>query len=144
MKKFKVTVEGKAYLVEVEEVNTGGTAVPEQTKQQVAVKPFNASPAKTTSVIPQPAAKSASPEKLAPTTGPSAEGDYTVKAPMPGSVLDVKVAVGDQTAEGDVLIVLEAMKMENELTAPQAGTVKEVLVKKGDTVNSGDPLIIMS
>lgn len=144
MKKFKVTVEGKEYLVEVEELNAGGTAAPQKKQPQVAVKPINPSPAKTASAAPQPAAKSANPEKPAPASGPSAEGDYPVKAPMPGSVLDVKVTVGDQVAEGDVLIVLEAMKMENELTAPQAGTVKEVLVKKGDTVNSGDPLIILS
>ncbi len=144
MKKFKVTVEGKAYLVEVEEVNTGGNAAPQQTQQQVAVKPTNPSPARTASGAQQNAAKTAGPERSAPAPIHSAEGDYTVKAPMPGSVLDVKVTAGDQTAEGDVLIVLEAMKMENELTSPQAGTVKEVLVKKGDTVNSGDPLIILS
>jgi glutaconyl-CoA decarboxylase len=90
----------------------------------------------------KPAAKSAASEKPAP--APTVDGGFTVKAPMPGSVLDVKVSVGDQAAEGDVLVVLEAMKMENELTAPQAGTVKQVLVKKGDTVNSGDPLIILS
>ena len=144
MKKFKVTVEGKEYLVEVEEVNAAGTAAPQQNQPQVAVKQTNPSPAKIVPVAPQPKAKSASPEKPAPTSGSSAAGDYTVKAPMPGSVLDVKVVVGDQAAEGDVLVVLEAMKMENELTAPQAGTVKEVLVKKGDTVNSGDPLIILS
>ncbi len=141
MKKFKVTLEGKEFLVEVEEVIAGGTAA-QQTQPQVALKPANPSPTKTATAASQLTAKSVPPEKPAP--GPSAEGDYAVKAPMPGSVLDVKVTVGDRAAEGDVLLVLEAMKMENELTAPQAGTVKEVLVKKGDTVNSGDPLIILS
>jgi biotin carboxyl carrier protein len=63
---------------------------------------------------------------------------------MPGSILEVKVNVGDNVNEGDVLVVLEAMKMENELTASQSGTVGQVLVKKGDTVNSGDPLIVLT
>jgi len=137
VKKFKVTVEGKVYLVEVEEVSSGGTSAPQQTQPPAAAKPANPSSAAT-----QPAAKSAASDKPAP--APSIDGGFTVKAPMPGSVLDVKVSVGDQAAEGDVLVMLEAMKMENELTAPQAGTVKQVLVKKGDTVNSGDPLIILS
>ncbi len=137
MKKFKVTVEGKVYLVEVEEVSSGGTSAPQQIQPQAAAKQANPSPVTT-----QPAAKSAASEKPAP--APTVDGSFIVKAPMPGSVLDVKVSVGDQAADGDVLVVLEAMKMENELTAPQAGTVKQVLVKKGDTVNSGDPLIILS
>lgn len=139
MKKFKVTVEGKEYLVEVEEVTATGTAAPQQIQPQTTVKPANPAPAKATATA-QPVVKNAAPEKPVP----GAEGDYSVKAPMPGSVLDVKVSPGDQAAEGDVLLVLEAMKMENELTAPQSGTVKEVLVKKGDTVNSGDTLIILS
>ncbi len=137
MKKFKVTVEGKVYLVEVEEVSGGSIAAPQQTQPQATAKTANPSLAATKS-----AAKSAASEKPAP--APTVDGGFTVKAPMPGSVLDVKVSVGDQAAEGDVLVVLEAMKMENELTAPQSGTVKQVLVKKGDTVNSGDPLIILS
>jgi len=58
--------------------------------------------------------------------------------------LEVKVSVGDSVDDGDVLLVLEAMKMENELTASQPGTVSEVKVKKGDSVNSGDPLIVLS
>ncbi|MBM4236157.1 MAG: biotin/lipoyl-binding protein [Firmicutes bacterium] len=144
MKKFKVTVEGKEYLVQVEEVNAEATSAPKQNQPQMAVKPANPSPAKTVLPATNPTVKSTSPEKPASTSSPSATGDYIVKAPMPGSVLDVKVAAGDHAADGDVLLILEAMKMENELTAPQAGTVKEVLVKKGDTVNSGDPLIILS
>ncbi len=142
MKKFKVTVEGKEYLVEVEEVSAESSAAVQQNQPHVSIASANISTAKTVSAAPQQKAKSAVFEK--PTFNPAVEGDCTVKAPMPGSVLDVKVDVGDQAFEGDVLIILEAMKMENELTAPQAGTVKEILVKKGDTVNSGDPLIILS
>jgi glutaconyl-CoA/methylmalonyl-CoA decarboxylase subunit gamma len=143
VKKFKVKVEGKEYLVEVEELSGAGTAYTPQVAVPVADK-LSASPgpAATTAI---PAAKNPVPVKDSPSPAPAADGgELVVKAPMPGSILEVKVKAGDQTGAGDVLIVLEAMKMENELTAPQAGTVKEVLVKKGDTVNSGDPLIVLS
>jgi glutaconyl-CoA/methylmalonyl-CoA decarboxylase subunit gamma len=79
-----------------------------------------------------------------PVVNADVAGGITVKAPMPGSVLEVKVKVGDVVKDGAVLLVLEAIKMENELTAAQAGTVSRVMVKKGDTVNSGDPLIMLS
>lgn len=72
------------------------------------------------------------------------EGTTSVKAPMPGSIIELVVKEGDYVESGDVLIVLEAMKMENELTAPQSGTVVKILVSKGATVNSGDPLVVLS
>ena len=65
-------------------------------------------------------------------------------APMPGNVLDVLVAVGAKVSAGDAVVLLEAMKMENEIVAPQDGTVASVSVKKGDTVNSGDLLVSMN
>ena len=68
----------------------------------------------------------------------------SVKAPMPGNILDVKVAAGASVKAGDVLVILEAMKMENEIVAPQDGTVASVNVNKGDTVNSGDVLVSMN
>lgn len=135
MKTFKVTVDGQTYTVQVEEVaqnnNPGQPAVP------VQAAPVKQAPA---AAEVKPSANDKPQEAPKPTT----TGGTNVKAPMPGSVLDVKVSVGDSVNEGDVLVVLEAMKMENELTAPQAGTVGQVLVKKGDTVNSGDPLIILT
>ena len=63
---------------------------------------------------------------------------------MPGTILDVKVSVGDSVSSGSVLCILEAMKMENEIVAPQDGTVASVNVNKGDTVNSGDTLVSMN
>ena len=63
-----------------------------------------------------------------------------VNAPMPGTILDVKASVGDTVTEGQVLMVLEAMKMENDIVAPKAGKVSAISVKKGDSVNSGDAL----
>ena len=71
---------------------------------------------------------------------PAAAGSVAVNAPMPGTILDVKVAPGAAVKAGDVLVILEAMKMENEIVAPQDGTVAAVNVKKGDSVNSGDVL----
>jgi biotin carboxyl carrier protein len=65
----------------------------------------------------------------------------TVEAPMPGTVLDILVAPGDAVSEGDPLLILEAMKMENEIVAPQAGTVDAVLTEKGAAVNAGDALV---
>ncbi len=141
MKTFKVTVDSQTYTVKVEEIadnsNQGaGNAAPNPGSQAVAATPKPA-PKKETPATEQKQEEAAKP---APSTG---EG-YTLKAPMPGSVLEIKVSAGDSVKDGDVLLVLEAMKMENELTASQPGTVSEVLVKKGDSVNSGDPLVVLS
>ncbi len=148
MKTFRVTVDGQSYTVQVEEVE-GSSASGSDNKYSSLSK---SEPA--TAVEKQPAVKEQGKEvKPQAVSGdaekpsqakPSPVGGSNVKAPMPGSVLDVKVSVGDEIKEGDVLLILEAMKMENELTASQAGTVIEVLVKKGETVNSGDPLVILS
>src|SRR5947209_18737138 len=81
-------------------------------------------------------------KKVAPRAGKQT-GPQTVKAPMPGLVKTVAVAPGDQVHEGQRLVVLEAMKMENEITSPQAGTVKEVLVSEGATVEGGKPLVTL-
>ena len=80
----------------------------------------------------------------APAAPAAAAGAVSVKAPMPGNILDVKVAAGASVKAGDVLVILEAMKMENEIVAPQDGTVASVNVHKGDTVNSGDVLVSMN
>ena len=79
----------------------------------------------------------------APAAAP-ASGAVQVNSPMPGNILDVKVSAGQAVQAGDVLVILEAMKMENEIVAPQDGTVASVSVKKGDTVNSGDLLVSMN
>lgn len=115
MKRFNITVNGKAYDVAVEEVGTGSAP---------AAMPAAA-----------PAVPVAAP---APAAAP-ADGT-AVNAPMPGTILDVKASVGDTVTEGQVLMVLEAMKMENDIVAPKAGKVSAISVKKGDSVNSGDAL----
>ena len=122
MKRFNITVNGKAYDVAVEEV-TGGA-------------PVAAAPA-----APVQAAASASTAVSAPSApAPAVTGGTSVNAPMPGTILDVKVNVGDTVSEGQVLMILEAMKMENDIVAPVAGKVASINVKKGDSVNSNDVL----
>ena len=112
MKHYTITVNGIPYNVTVEETAAG------------------AAPAPAPKAAPAPAPKAA----------PAAAGSVAVNAPMPGTILDVKVAPGAAVKAGDVLVILEAMKMENEIVAPQDGTVAAVNVKKGDSVNSGDVL----
>ena len=126
MKNLIVTVNGVAYNVTVEE-GTGAAA---------ASAPVAAAPA----AAPAPAA----PAPAAPAAPAGAAGSVTVTAPMPGNILDVKVKAGDSVKAGDTLLILEAMKMENEISAPQDGTVASVNVRKGDVVNSGDLLCTMN
>ncbi|MBR5108716.1 MAG: biotin/lipoyl-binding protein [Clostridia bacterium] len=125
MRKFNITVNGAAYEVEVEEVAAGESAAPAAAAKAPAPKAA-------------PAAKPA-----APKAAPVASGTK-VNAPMPGTILDVKVAQGAAVKKGDVLLILEAMKMENEILAPQDGTVAQVAVSKGASVNSGDPLVVLN
>ena len=81
---------------------------------------------------------------LLPRAAAGAAGAVAVKAPMPGNILDVKVKAGASVKAGDVLVILEAMKMENEIVAPQDGTGASINVNKDDTVNSGDVLVSMN
>lgn len=142
MKTFKVTVDGQIYTVNVEEIKTDSSPViAEKVADSPVEKPDPVIQTQTTAA----AAPSAAKPKAEPSAPKQAQGgSMSIKAPMPGSVLEVKVKEGDTVKEGDVLLVLEAMKMENELTASQAGTVTQIFIKKGDTVNSGDPLITLS
>lgn len=132
MRTFNITVNGQTYVVDVEEVGGAVTAAPVRAAAPVAAAPVAAAPA-------APAAAPAAPKAAAPVAG----GD-PVKAPMPGTILDVKVTAGQTVKAGDIVCVLEAMKMENEIPAPKAGTVVQVPVTKGATVNAGDALVILA
>ncbi len=129
MRKFIVNVNGNSYEVEVEEVGAVVSAAPVATPAPAAAPAPVAAPA----AAPAPAA----PKAAAPAGGTS------VNAPMPGNVLDIKVANGASVKKGDVLVILEAMKMENEIVAPCDGVVT-VVATKGSTVNSGDVLVTLS
>lgn len=131
--KYVVTLNGKKFEVEVEKVG-GGKSLSRQpvgrTERTVVAEPVAAAPA------PAPVA--------APTPAPVSAGAGTeITSPMPGSILDVKVNVGDVVKYGDCLAVLEAMKMENDIPATVDGTVAEVRVKKGDMVETDAVLIVI-
>ncbi|WP_302511757.1 biotin/lipoyl-containing protein [uncultured Megasphaera sp.] len=129
MKKFKVTVNGKAYEVEVEEMGGAPAAAP---APQVAAAPAPAAPAPTPAAAPAPAVG-----------GPIPEGAITVKAPMPGKISALKAEAGKAVKRGDIILVLEAMKMQNDITATADGTLHEIRVNPGDNVKTGDVLAVI-
>ena len=128
--KYKVTLNGRTYEVEVE----AGKAMLLSEYEAVAPAPAAA-----------PAAPAAAP--AAPAAAPAAPAvtgsGEAVNAPMPGNILKVNVKVGDAVKSGTVLVVLEAMKMENEIMAPKDGTVTQILVSKGSTVDTGAALVVI-
>ena len=127
MKKYNITVNGTTYEVIVEEAD-GVVSAPVYTAPVASAAP--AAPVST-------AAPKAAP---APSATPAAAGAVTVTSPMPGTILDVKVSVGQSVKKGDVICVLEAMKMENDIPAPQDGVVASINIQKGASVNAGDVL----
>lgn len=121
MKNYTITVNGNVYDVTVEEgTSTGATAsAPVAAPKKAAPAPKAAAPA-------------------------GAQGSVKVNAPMQGKILDIKATVGQAVKKGEVLLLLEAMKMENEVVAPQDGTIASVNVASGDKVESGAVLITMN
>ncbi|MBE7054244.1 MAG: biotin/lipoyl-binding protein [Ruminococcaceae bacterium] len=132
MRKFNIKVNGNSYEVEVEEI--GGASYAPVAAPAPAASP---APVATPAEAPAPAA--------APAPAPSgAAGSIKVESPMPGTVLKINVAVGDTVSEGQAVVILEAMKMENEIAAPAAGTVASIVTSQGASVNSGDVLITLN
>ena len=105
-----------------------------------ATAPKAAAPKAAPAPAAAPAPKAAAP---APAAKPVAAGSATISAPMPGKVLEVKVKAGDAVKSGDVLMILEAMKMQNEIMAPADGTISDVRISAGQTVGTGDVMIVM-
>ena len=133
MRKYVINVNGNRYEVEVEEVTGSGNVI------QPAAAPVQTAPAEP---VVQPAQKAAVPEAPKPAVNASApEGAVKITAPMPGTILDILVNTGDQVKKGDILLILEAMKMENEIVSPQDGVIASVNTSKGASVNSGDLLV---
>ena len=124
--KYRVTLNNRVYEVEVEE----GSAV--LLNEYEAASPAPAA-------VSAPAPK----QESAPAPAPSGAGN-AVKAPMPGNILKISVTVGQKVSEGETLLVLEAMKMENEVTADRSGTVTGIIAAKGQTVETGDPHVVIS
>lgn len=129
--KYKVTLNGRTYEVEVE----AGKAM--LLDEYEAIAPAPAAAAAPVAAAPVAAAPAAA---AAPAVTGAGEA---VTAPMPGNILKVNVTTGEKVKEGQVLVVLEAMKMENEIMAPKAGTVTQVVVTKGSTVDTGAPLVVI-
>ena len=123
MKNYRITVNGTAYDVAVEELGAGAAPA-------VAAAPV----APVAAAAPAPAAPAA----------PAAAGSIEVAAPMPGKILNVKASVGTAVKKGDVILILEAMKMENDVVAPEDGTVASINVSAGDAVEAGDVLATLN
>ena len=130
--KFQISLNDRTYEVEVE-VAEPMTAGEFATYQPTPVAAPAAAPVAAPAAAPAPAAPAA-------VTG----AGETVNAPMPGTILKVNATVGQAVKEGDVLVVLEAMKMENEIMAPKSGTVTQVLVTKGSAVDTDAPLVVLA
>ena len=124
MKNYRITVNGTAYDVAVEEMGASASA-------PVAAAPVAAAPA-------APAAAPAAPQAS------GAKGGVSVVSPMPGKVLSIKASVGQRVAKGDVVLVLEAMKMENEIVAPEDGTIASIDVAEGASVEAGATLATLN
>lgn len=131
MKNYTITVNGNVYEVTVEEGFTGAASAP-----KAAPTAPKAAPAAAPKAAPAPAAAPAAPA--------GAAGSVVVAAPMPGKILGVKASAGQAVKKGQVLLVLEAMKMENEIVAPQDGTVATINVSVGDSVEPGATLATMN
>lgn len=135
---FKVTVNGTEYSVNVEEVGAStpmatNVAKPVEEVIQAVAPQVEAAPAPTPTAAPEVAA-----------AAPTNDGESTeIKAPMPGKVLKILVEQGEMVKEGQVLLLLEAMKMENEIFASSTGVVKRINCKEGETVNTGDTLLVL-
>jgi biotin carboxyl carrier protein len=123
MKKYRITVNGQTYDVGVEEVGASASPAPRAAAAPVAAP------------APAPSAPAA------PAVSGPVSGALTIKAPMPGTVMSFKVIQGQAVKRGDVVLILEAMKMENEIVAPQDGTVAALRVPQGAAVNTGDALV---
>ena len=126
MRKFNVTVNGVAYDVEIEEVGAGVVSAPVAAPAPVAAAPAAA---------PAP--------KAAPAAAGKA-GSVAIKAPMPGTILKMNVKVGDSVKSGDVVCVLEAMKMETDICAPQDGVVSSIEVAQGASVATDAVLVTLA
>ena len=136
---YKVTLNGRAYEVT-------------QAEQGFAVKradtaPAESAPASKPAAPIKPAPAQAAPQPSAPESAPaapaSAQDGEPIEAPVAGVILDVRTSVGASVKQGEVLVLLEAMKMENEIVAPRDGTISQVLVEKGASVGTGTPLVVL-
>ena len=134
--KYKVTLNNRVYEIEVEE---GTAMLIDEYEMAAPAAPAPAAPV----AAPAAAAAAPAPAPAAPAGGALAAGTR-VDSPLPGNVLDVKVSVGQAVKAGQVLVIIEAMKMENEVAAPSDGVVKQIVASKGAVVATGDALLVIA
>ncbi|AVM71528.1 acetyl-CoA carboxylase biotin carboxyl carrier protein subunit [Streptococcus mutans] len=132
LRKFKISIDGKEYLVEMEEISE--SSVP-------AATPITPTTENTRAASDQ---KDQKQQSQTPSPAATASAANTMPAPMPGTILKVLVNVGDTVSENQPLMILEAMKMENEIVAGMAGTVSAIHVSSGQAVDAGDNLITIA
>jgi len=134
MKRYRVQVNGKAYEVDVEEIGMPKLNLvhsqPSKSEQIPAVIQANSAEAPSAAVVQVQNA-------------PMSVGEEVVEAPMPGKIVSIEVKPGQAVKDGDVIVVLEAMKMENEICCGRAGNVKEIFVSENSSVNTGDKLAVI-
>lgn len=130
--KYKVTLNNRVYEVEVDQ---GEAMLVNEYELAAPAAAATAAPAAPAAPVAAPAA--------APAAGALAAGEV-ITSPMPGNILKINVTQGQKVNEGDVLIVLEAMKMENEISATKSGTVAQINVTKGAVVETGTPLVVIA
>ena len=135
--KYVVTVNGKKFEVEVEKVGGAGKSLSRQPVERAERREA----VKSEPVVETKAAVAPAPVEAAPAA--TTTGGTTITSPMPGTILDVKVNVGDKVKYGQTLAILEAMKMENDIPATGDGEVAEIRVKKGDAVETDAVLIVL-
>lgn len=140
MKTYKIKIEDQEYIVEVEEIGSQEKQGPAKPTHSSEDSPKSAPAVKKQ---PQPEAKSEPKSEVkAEKTSPSAGEEIT--APMPGKILKIMASVGDKVSEGDPILILEAMKMENEVYAGSDGKIEKINVNVNDMVDTGDTLVIIS
>jgi len=142
MKRYSIKVNGSEYEVEVEELKGGAAAAAAQPKFSPAAQaapPVSAAPAKSVPAEPKPE-RVAEPVAQSGASAPP-KGATLMEAPMPGTILKIHVSGDAQVKKGEALLVLEAMKMENDILAPSEGKVASVNVSQGDSVNAGDLML---
>lgn len=140
MRRFLINVNGKSYEVEVEEL-TGAAGAPANSAVSAAAPVCD--PAASAAAV-QTASKEAAPaQPAAPQKIQTPAGATAVNSPLPGTVVGINVSVGDTVSEGDVLVIIEAMKMENEIMASKSGTVLSIAAVRDMSVNTGDLLLVI-
>ena len=151
MKKYSLKINGNPYEVKIDDINEASTVAHvtvNGTKYDVEIEGGKASAPKKPQVTPAPEATGLSvtpktPIASKPAAAPVAAGGYKVACPLPGTVISINVKEGDTVAAGQTLVVLEAMKMENNIDAERGGVVKQVLAAAGATVMEGDVLLVI-